>query len=274
MAYEGEQELRPSAGWAVLHLYYRIERHRWRSLDTEQRTAAKEELQTWVAALAQEEGLQVVPQVGVTKFDFGLMMVHPDLRRVQALRQELAATAFGACLAPVLEFLSLTEASEYITNELDWMRLLLEKENLDPTSPEFATRFAQLRKRTAIYAESRIHPQLPDTYPIVCFYPMAKARRDTDNWYRLSFEDRKRLMLQHGEAGRRFADRVTQLITTCTGIDDWEWGVTLFSRDLKAIRDIVYELRYDEASAVYGIFGSFYVGIRTEAEHLAAALHL
>lgn len=274
MAQDDGRELRPSAGWAVVHLYYRIERYRWRHLDTEQRAAAVEELRNWVTQLAQEEGLQVVPQVGVTKFDFGLMVVHPDLRRVQLVRQELAATAFGACLSPVLEFLSLTEASEYITNEVDWMRLLLEKEKLDPTSPEFATRFAQLRKRTGIYAQSRIHPQLPDHYPIVCFYPMAKARRDHDNWYRLSFEDRKRLMLQHGEAGRRFADRVTQLITTCTGIDDWEWGVTLFSHDLKAIRDIVYVLRYDEASAVYGIFGSFYVGIRTPPEHLAVALRL
>lgn len=267
------EPLRPSAGWVVFHGYYRIARERWLGLGTERRTAAVEELQSWLGRLAEPE-LQLVPQAGVTKFDFGLLAIHPSLRRVQRLRQELLATTFGACLEPVAEFLSLTEASEYITNEVDWMRLLWEKEKLDPTSPEFATRFAQLRKRTAIYADSRIHPRLPDDYPILCFYPMAKARRDTDNWYRLSFEDRKRLMLQHGEAGRRFADRVTQLITTCTGIDDWEWGVTLFARDLKAIRDIVYELRYDEASAVYGLFGPFYVGLRTSADELPGALHL
>ena len=133
---------------------------------------------------------------------------------------------------------------------------------------------AALRKRTAMYADSRIHPQLPDNYPILCFYPMAKARRDQDNWYRLSFEQRKQYMIAHGNAGRRFADRVTQLITTCTGIDDWEWGVTLFSRDLKAIRDIVYELRYDPASAIYGLFGAFYIGIRFQPEQLAAVLKL
>jgi len=103
---------------------------------------------------------------------------------------------------------------------------------------------------------------------------MAKARRDHDNWYRLSFDQRKQYMLAHGEAGRRFADRVTQLITTCTGIDDWEWAVTLFSRDLKAIRDIVYELRYDPASAIYGVFGPFYIGIRFSAAQLATVLKL
>ena len=103
---------------------------------------------------------------------------------------------------------------------------------------------------------------------------MAKARGGQHNWYRLGFEERKQYMIAHGNAGRRYADRVTQLITTCTGIDDWEWGVTLFSRDLKAIRDIVYELRYDPASALYGLFGSFYIGIRFQPDQLAAVLKL
>jgi len=268
------QGLRPSAGWPVVHLFYRLDRARWRGQSVETRAGAEEEFSTWLRHTAGEAELQLVPLAGVTKFDFGVMAIHPDLWRVQQLAQQIAATALGACLQPVAQFLSLTEASEYITNELDWARLLIEEQKLDPTSPEFATRFAALRKRTAIYADSRIHPKLPDDYPIVCFYPMAKARRDQDNWYRLSFEERKKLMLQHGESGRRFADRVTQLITTCTGIDDWEWGVTLFSRDLKAIRDIVYELRYDEASAVYGVFGSFYVGIRFAPDQLAHVLHL
>src|SRR5437667_138131 len=83
----------------------------------------------------------------------------------------------------------------------------------------------------------------------------AKARRDGDNWFTLPFEARKKLMQGHGEAGRRYATRVTQLITSATGIDDWEWGVTLFSNDLKAIRDVVYEMRFDPGSARYGLFG-------------------
>jgi hydrogen peroxide-dependent heme synthase len=266
--------LNPSAGWAVMHLYYRIDRVRWRSVGSAERTSAIDALTSWLTGCAGEEGLQLVSMAGVTKSDVGFMAVHPDLWRLQQLSQEIAAGAFGACLTPVYSFLSMTEASEYITSELDWAKLLIEEQKVDPAAPEFATRIAALRKRTALYADSRIHPQLPDNYPIVCFYPMAKARRDQDNWYRLSFEQRKQYMIAHGNAGRRFADRITQLITTCTGIDDWEWGVTLFARDLKAIRDIVYELRYDAASAIYGIFGSFYIGIRFQPEQVAAVLRL
>jgi hydrogen peroxide-dependent heme synthase len=264
----------PSAGWAVIHLFYRIDRMRWRSFTPPERIAAIDEFSGWLNSRAAEEGLQLVSFAGVTKADVGFMAIHPDLWRAQQVSQEIPATAFGSCLIPVYSFLSLTEASEYITNELDWAKLLIEEQKMDPAAPEFGTRIAALRKRTAMYAESRIHPQLPDNYPILCFYPMAKARRDQDNWYRLSFEERKKYMVAHGNAGRRFADRITQLITTCTGIDDWEWGVTLFTRDLKAIRDIVYELRYDPASAIYGLFGPFYIGIRFEAAQLASVLKL
>jgi len=266
--------LTPSAGWGVLHLFYRIERARWRGFAVEARAAAIEEFIGWLRGCMAEEDLQFVPLAGVTKYDVGFMAIHADLWRLQQLTQEIAGTALGSCLTPAYSFLSLTEASEYITSELDWAKLLITEQQLDPAAPEFAERFASLRKRTQTYADSRIHPRLPENYPLVCFYPMAKARRDQDNWYRLGFEERKRYMIAHGEAGRRFADRVTQLITTCTGIDDWEWGVTLFSRDLKAIRDIVYELRYDPASAIYGVFGSFYVGIRFPPEQLAVVLRL
>lgn len=264
----------PSAGWPVVHLFYQIDRARWGGLEAARREAAIAEMGGWLEARAAEEGLQLVATAGVTKSDLGIMAIHADLWRIQQLIQEIGATAMGSCLEITTSFLSMTESSEYITDEEDWAKLLIKQEGLDPASPEFGQRFNALRKRTGAYADSRIHPRLPDNYPVVCFYPMAKARRDGDNWYRLSFEDRKRLMIAHGNSGRKYADRVTQLITTCTGIDDWEWGVTLFSRDLKAIRDIVYELRYDEASALYGLFGSFYIGLRFEPRQLAAVLRL
>lgn len=264
----------PSAGWATIHLFYRIDRSRWRAFSAEQRGAAIEEMSSWLKSAAAEQGMQLVAFGGVTKADFGLMAIHPDVWRVQQLTQEVAATAFGSCLETTYSFLSLTEASEYITSELDWTKMLMEEEKLDPADPAFGERITAMRKRTAGYSESRLHPQVPDNYPLLCFYPMAKARRDQDNWYRLSFEERKKLMIQHGNAGRRFASRITQLITTSTGIDDWEWGVTLFSRDLRAFRDIVYELRYDPASAIYGLFGPFYIGVRFAPEQIAQALKL
>lgn len=268
------QGLQPTAGWAVVHQFYRLDRSRWRALSGEERCAAVGAFSGWLAQVQSEAGLQFVPMGGVTKFDFGILAVHPDVWRVQQVLQEIAATAFGACLEPVYSFLSLTEASEYITDELDWTKMLIEEEKLDPAQPEFGQRIAALRKRTQAYAQSRIHPTLPDDYPLLCFYPMAKARRDQDNWFTLPFAERKELMLGHGNSGRRFASRITQLITTATGLDDWEWGVTLFSKDLRAFRDIVYELRYDLASAKYGLFGPFYIGIRFAPEQLATVLKL
>lgn len=272
--HEPLEGLRPTQGWGVIHLFYRIDRGAWARLDPEARCAGAGEFATWLERCAAEPELQVVAMAGVTKFDLGVMAIHPDIWRLQQITQEIAATRLGACLVPTYSFLSLTEKSEYITNELDWTKMLMEQEQLDPAQPEFGQRIAALRKRTTKYAESRIFPTLPDDYPLLCFYPMAKSRRDKDNWYRLSFEERKKLMLAHGESGRRFASRITQLITTATGLDDWEWGVTLFSKDLRAFRDIVYELRYDEASAIYGLFGPFLIGIRFQPSQAAAALKL
>jgi chlorite dismutase len=266
--------LAPSAGWTVSHWFYRIDRTRWRALPEAARAAAVGELGTLLAGALAEEGLQLVPFGLVGKGDLGLLVVHPDLRRHQQLGQEIAATALGACLVPVSSFLSISEASEYLTNEADWERVLVEEQKVEPGSADFAAKMESFRKRMAAYTESRLHPQLPDNFAIVCFYPMAKARRDQHNWYTLPFEQRKKLMQGHGDAGRRYASRVTQLITTATGLDDWEWGVTLFANDLKAIRDVVYEMRFDPGSAVYGEFGQFYVGVRFEPGELATALRL
>lgn len=264
----------PSRGWTVSHWFYRIDRARWQTLDDARREEAVAEMREWLGGALGEEGMQLVPLALVGKGDVGFMAVHPDLRRHQQLGQQIAATALGACLTPVYTFLSMSEASEYMTSEADWARTLVEEQNIDPTSPDFATRMEAFRKRIAAYAEARLHPRLPDNFPIVCFYPMAKAREAGRNWYTLSFDERKKLMQGHGESGRRYATRVTQLITTATGLDDWEWGVTLFAGDLKAIRDVVYEMRFDAASAIYGEFGTFYVGVRFTPEELPGVLRL
>ena len=268
------ESLIPSAGWTVSHWFYRLDRACWRELSGETRVAAVTEAQSWLAAVLGEEGMQLVTLGLVGKGDLGILAVHPDLRRHQQLGQEIAATALGSCLTPVYSFLSISEVSEYVTSDADWARVLIEERKVDPASPEFATRMEAFRKRMAAYGESRLYPELPEDKPIVCFYPMAKARGEQRNWYTLAFEQRKKLMQGHGDAGRRHAGRVTQLVTSATGIDDWEWGVTLFSRDLKAIRDVVYEMRFDPGSALYGLFGPFYVGVRFAPEELASVLRL
>ena len=108
--------------------------------------------------------------------------------------------------------------------------------------------------------ERRLHPRLPRKR-LLCFYPMAKRREAGDNWYSLDYDERRGLMGGHGKLGAKFSGRVIQLITGATGLSDWEWGVTLLSDDPKDIKDIVYEMRFDEVSARYGIFGPFTIGL-------------
>ncbi len=110
--------------------------------------------------------------------------------------------------------------------------------------------------------QARLYPELPpEGKPAFCFYPMSKARNVGANWYALDFDRRKELMYEHGASGRKFAGRLTQLITGSTGLDEYEWGVTLFGDTPDTIKEVVYTMRYDEASTQYGIFGPFYVGM-------------
>ncbi|MDA8062109.1 MAG: chlorite dismutase family protein, partial [Actinomycetota bacterium] len=102
----------------------------------------------------------------------------------------------------------------------------------------------------------------------ICFYPMSKRRGESDNWYRLDFDERKRLMIEHGTSGRRFAGRVLQLVTGSAGLDDFEWGVTLFGVHPDDLKETVYAMRFDEASALYGEFGPFYAGVVGSAEEV------
>ena len=110
------------------------------------------------------------------------------------------------------------------------------------------------------YHDARLHPRLPER-AMIAFYPMSKRRAEGANWYSLPFEERRELMQGHARVGRTYAGRVLQLITGATGLDDWEWGVTLLADDPAVIKDIVYEMRFDEVSARYGEFGPFFVGL-------------
>lgn len=185
-----------------------------------------------------DDGTQVVTFAVIGhKADAGFLLLHTDLwvlRRAQA-RIEAAG------VRTTDSFLSITEISEY------------------------ADRLPDAAKR------HRLNPVLPpDGSRVIAFYPMSKRRHASDNWYSLDFDERARLMHDHGAHGRRHAGKVVQLVTASTGLDDWEWGVTLFGADPAAIKDVVYELRFDEASARYAEFGPFTVGLLCEPAELAS----
>jgi chlorite dismutase len=185
------------------------------------------------------------------------MALGPDLARLHAFQQELTGTP----LTLVDSYVSLTELSEYTSTEDDERARLATEEQLE--GPAAEARLAAWRERMAHYQEQRIHPQLPRKQTI-CFYPMSKRRAAAANWYSLPFSDRKRLMGGHARVGRTYAGRVLQLITGSTGLDDWEWGVTLLADDPVALKEIVYEMRFDPVSAEYAEFGPFVTGLLLE----------
>jgi hydrogen peroxide-dependent heme synthase len=188
------------------------------------------------------------------KADLGVIALGPDLARLQRFQSELLA----APLEPVYSYVSLTEQSEYGATEDD-ERARLERED-GVTGDELEARLAVWRDRIDHYRENRVHPRLP-MKKSCCFYPMSKRRAPSANWFELPFDDRKELMAGHARVGRTYAGRVLQLITGSTGIDDWEWGVTLLADDPAALKEIVYEMRFDPVSAHYAEFGPFFTGL-------------
>jgi chlorite dismutase len=189
---------------------------------------------------ATRDGYQVVAAALLGhKADLGLVVLGPDLWRLRQFQTDVR----DAGAEPVASYVSLTEVSEYAAGIPDELR------------------------------QARLFPQLPpEGKPAFCFYPMSKRRTAAHNWYNLDFEARKELMLGHGKVGRTFHGRVLQVITGSTGLDDFEWGVTLFGVHPDDLKDCVYQMRFDEASALYAEFGPFYAGMVGDLDSVLASL--
>ena len=238
----------PSVGWGVLHLFYKVDRER-----AEHEPGGAKRVVDAVASLQADGHRVLVFAVLGHKADLGVMAYGPDLARLHAFESELAATP----LVPTWSFVSLTERSEY-TSTADDERARLVAEGV--TGAELEEKVDAFATRMEHYIDARLHPQLP-AKAVIGFYPMSKRRDAGANWYELPFEERKRLMGGHARVGRQYAGRVLQLITGSTGLDDWEWGVTLLTDDPVVLKDIVNEMRFDEASARYAEFGPFFTGL-------------
>ena len=189
---------------------------------------------------AQGRGVQVVSVSMLGhKADVAFMAVASDMRELRKL--QTAVQIAGLFITD--SYVSITELSEYAANVPEEMK------------------------------NARLYPQLPPAGKNAwCFYPMSKRRDPENNWFTLPFDKRSELMGEHGKSGRAFAGRVIQLVTASAGFDDFEWGVTLFAVNPDDLKDVVYTMRFDEASAVYAEFGAFYVGMVTPVEELVASL--
>jgi chlorite dismutase len=222
----------PSAGLTVLHLFCK--------------PTPLFDGEAVVAAVKQGEaaGCQIVTVALLGhKADAAVMALHADVRELRRLQTALQHAGFEV----VDSYLSITEVNEYAKGMPEEML----RPRLYPTVPPD-------------------HTDYP--FPAWCFYPMSKRRTGDANWYTLSFDERKAIMHEHGTSGRKFAGRIAQYITASTGLDDYEWGVTLFGVHVDDLKDAVYTMRFDQGSAVYGEFGPFYAGMVASVDELVAML--
>lgn len=234
-------------GWYCLHDYRAIDWASWKSISEEERQAALEEFFQYLDKLEEVHQAKTGSHAFYTtigqKADFMLMILRETPDELQELENEFNKLKIADYTIPTYTYFSVVELSNYLggTDE-------------DPYQNP--------------YVRSRLYPELPRT-KYICFYPMNKRRLLDDNWYMLPMAQRRELMRSHGEIGRKYAGKVKQIITGSTGLDDHEWGVTLFSDDMLQFKKIVYEMRFDEASARFGEFGEFLVGTLLDKEKFA-----
>lgn len=265
----------PREGWHVLHLFYHVDHGQWSLLsDNEQRSAMTDftELVQEIRTTADTQLLTFA--IATPKADLGFMLLTPDLQVANEFEKRLSVSLGVDVLTPAYSYLSQTERSEYTTTREQYAEETLKGEKgLAEGSDEFEAALKEFDERMEHYAQHRLYPVLPD-WPAVCFYPMSKRRLGNDNWYALPYEERRELMKGHAVTGRKYSGRILQLITGSTGLDDYEWGVTLLAKDTTDIKDIVYEMRFDPVSARYAEFGDFYIGMQLPLDELFRRLGL
>jgi chlorite dismutase len=261
-------------GIHVMHLFLRVNRVRWNQLAPDESGRARAGLESVCGANAAASNPRLTTYATVgAKADLAFMMLASELGQVAQIHRDIEAAFPPGTLEHVYSYLSVTELSEYTTTEEENRQMLVQQEKLDPGSEAFGRRLEELKKRRTEYEHYRLYPELPD-WEVMGFYPMSKRRSGADNWYSLDFAARKQLMGGHARVGRKFAGRVSQLITGSTGLDDWEWGVTLMAHQVDSLKEIVYEMRFDEVSARYGEFGPFYINLRLSPEQIWDHLRL
>ena len=263
-----EPSLEPESGWHCSHLYYRFDRGVLGSMAPSQIKEGREA----VVAVLDRSG-DSAPQrvqtsvVSGNKADFAVMLMDANPLTIEAVNQRLLASKLGPALIPTYSFVSMTEISEYVPSVNEYAKRLIQ-EGEAVGSPAYNAKVKAYEARLPAMNKQRLTPDFPP-YPATCFYPMNKKRQVGENWFRLAFSARNRMMAEHARSGMKFAGKVSQLITVSVGLDDWEWGVTLWGRNPQFLKDIVYRMRFDEASARFAEFGPFYTSyIMSAAEML------
>ena len=257
-------------GYAVLHQMMRFRHAAWRALPAAERAGIAEEASRLLGNMEQHgQGQSGLFSLLGHKGD--LMLVHfresfPELNQAEL---QLAQLRLSDYLEPATSYLSVIELGLYESTIKTYNELT--DRGIEPHSEEWNLAIKQTLERQREAMRPRLFPQLPPNR-YLCFYPMDRRRGEDKNWYQLPIEERARQMNEHGLIGRRYAGEVKQIISGSIGFDDWEWGVDLFADDPLVFKKLIYEMRFDEVSAVYALFGHFYVGLRCMASELGQLL--
>jgi chlorite dismutase len=254
-------------GASMLHQMLRVRWTAWKQLAAAEQAKIAQEAADALAVMERETGGQsaVFSLLG-HKGDLILVHFRRSFDELNQVERRLSRLALWDYLEPTSSYLSVVELGLY-ESSLKTYGALTER-GIVPFSPEWKTAIDEVMARQREAMAPRLFPDMPP-HKYLCFYPMDRKRGELKNWYLLPMAERQRQMHEHGKIGRRYAGEVKQVISGSIGFDDWEWGVDLFADDPLVFKKLIYEMRFDEVSADYALFGTFYVGIRCPAAELA-----
>ena len=258
-------------GASVLHQMFRFRHSDWRKLSEAQKREISQEASAVISGMEQTtDGQSALFSLLGHKGDLLLVHFRNSFEQLKSAELQIASLRLSDLLEPTTSYLSVVELGLYESSVKTYRQL--QDKGVEPNSPEWNSAIRETMERQREAMRPRLYPQIPPSR-YLCFYPMDRRRGEDKNWYQLPIEERQRQMEEHGLVGRKYAGIVKQIITGSIGFDDWEWGVDLFADDPLEFKKLIYEMRFDEVSAVYALFGTFYVGVRCPAAGLGDLLN-
>jgi hydrogen peroxide-dependent heme synthase len=257
-------------GYSILHQMMKFRWSAWDALTDAQRRASVQQATALLAKMEQNStGQSALYSLLGHKGDLMLVHFRESFDALNQAELELARLKLNDFWEPTTSYLSVIELGLY-ESTIKTYKALMDR-GVEPHSDEWKREINDTLARQKEAMHPRLFPAMPPNR-YICFYPMDRRRGEDKNWYTLPIEERQRQMNEHGLVGRRYAGEVKQIISGSIGFDDWEWGVTLFADEPLVFKKLIYEMRFDEVSAVYALFGHFYVGMRCPAAELGKLL--
>ncbi len=261
-------------GSSLLHQFFRFDWKAWRATPVAERARIASEALSALQRLERKDAdapahTALFSQLG-HKGDLILVHFRDSLEALNQVELDLAQTSLYDYLTLTHSYVSVVELGLYESSRKTYEAA--SDKGFETNSPEWNAEVAASLERASAAMAPRLFPAIPDT-KYLCFYPMDRKRGEQVNWYTVPFAERQRMMHLHGLIGRRYGDRVKQIISGSIGMDDWEWGVDLFADDPVVFKKLIYEMRFDEVSAVYALFGQFFIALRLPIEKLGGWLN-